>query len=154
MRSAAVGNPSVDRKHIPIFKCLLMGAHNLTEVLTESSQDERRFLGAVRADDFFKRHFSKTSFFNSVLFLFCDPPTSVLLKSPFSFCTFPQGSFLVTFFGGVGDSFSIKNKLFQDVLRTRAGLPGNLNQPPVSPALFPVEGKCSSEKVTPLCTPV
>lgn len=69
----------------------------------QSSQDERRFLSAVRADDFLKRHFSKTSFFNSVLFLFCDlPPTSVLLKSPFSFCTFPQGSFLVTFFFFLG----------------------------------------------------
>lgn len=61
------------------------------------------------------------------------PPTSVLLKSPFSFCTFPQGSFSVTFFffGGGGD-FSIKNKLFQDIFRTRGGLPRNLTQPPVT----------------------
>lgn len=92
----------------------------------QSSQDERRFLSAVRADDFLKRHFSKTSFFNSVLFLFCDlPPTSVLLKSPFSFCTFPQGSFLVTFFFffGRGDGFSIKNIYFRMFSEPEQGFP-------------------------------
>ena len=62
IHSAAVGNPSFDRKHIPIFKCLLMDTHNLSEVLTESSQGERGFLSAVRADDFFL----KTLFWNVI----------------------------------------------------------------------------------------
>lgn len=155
IHSATVGNPSFGRKHIPIFKCLLMDIHNLSEVLTESSQGERRFLSAVKANDFFKRHFSETSFFNSVLFLFCDlsPPNPSLIKISVFILYISTRKLLNSFCGGDG-GFSIKNKLFQDVFRTRAGLPRKLNQPPVSPALFPVEGKCSSEKVTPLCTPV
>lgn len=136
-----------DHKHTPIFKCLLTAMRNLSEVLTESSQNKRHFLDLMSflTDKCLKHHFLIPYFFP-----FC-PFFPGFIKILIFISYISTQNLLGTFWGVL---FSArKAKSFQDVSRASARLTRNLQAGQSALLAFPLGRKCSSEKVTPLCSP-
>lgn len=124
-----------EHKHKPIFKCLLTVMHTLSEVLTESSHNERHVLTCFKIWRFFltdkslKHHFLIRSFFSHFALY------SGFIKILIFISYLSTWNLLGTLLGVLFSARKIKS--FQGVSRASTWLTGNLQGQTVSLSRVP-----------------